>query len=107
MMNMNFAAVAVSVLAVWRLTHLIVAEDGPWNVFVHLRRASAALRLDRLTDCFYCASIWIAIPFALLIAGEWRTIAICIPALSGGAILLERLTTHDDAAAVWMEEEKS
>ena len=105
MLNMNFTAVAVSVLAVWRLTHLIVAEDGPWNVFLQLRRASAALRLNRATDCFYCASVWIAIPFALLIAGEWRTIAICIPALSGGAIMLERLTTHDDAAAVWMEEE--
>lgn len=104
---MNFAAFAISALAVWRLTHLIVAEDGPWNVFVHLRRASAALRLNRLTDCFYCASVWIAIPFALLIAVGWRMIAICIPALSGGAILLERLTTRDDAAAVWMEEEKS
>jgi hypothetical protein len=107
MLDMNVTAVAVSMLAVWRVTHLIVAEDGPWNALVHLRSAFAAIGLKRLMDCFYCASVWIAIPFALLIAREWRTIAICIPALSGGAIVLERLTAHDDAAAIWMEEEKS
>ena len=105
MTGLNFVAVVLSVLAVWRVTHLLVAEDGPWNVFVHLRRASAALRLARLTDCFYCASVWIAIPFSLLISREWSLIAICIPALSGGAIVLERLTAPGEAAA-WIEEEE-
>ena len=106
MTDLNFVPVLLATLAVWRVTHLLVAEDGPWNVFVHLRRASARLRAGRLTDCFYCASVWIAIPFALLIAREWRMIAICIPALSGGAIVLERLSAHDDAA-VWIEEEET
>ena len=103
MISLNFVAVLLSVLAVWRVTHLLVAEDGPWNVFIHLRRAAAVLRLERLTDCFYCASVWIAIPFALLISRDWSLIAICIPALSGGAIVLERLTAQGDPA-VWIEE---
>jgi len=106
MIELDFDAVVLAVLAVWRVTHLLVAEDGPWNAFTHLRRVAAVVRLQRLADCFYCASIWIAIPFALLIAREWPGIAMCIPALSGGAIVLERLTAHNDAAA-WIEEEKS
>jgi hypothetical protein len=101
----DFTAVMVATLAVWRVTHLLVVEDGPWNVFAHLRRIAATLRLDRLASCFYCASVWIAIPFALLLARDWRTIAIAIPALSGGAVLLERITTRDEPAQ-WFEEEK-
>jgi len=105
MIDRDFAGVVLAVLAVWRVTHLLVAEDGPWKVFAHLRSGAAKLGLDRLVGCFYCASVWIAVPFALLIAREWRMLAICIPALSGGAIAIERFTTRDDAA-VWTEEEE-
>ncbi len=105
MIELSFVAVLLAVLAVWRVTHLLVAEDGPWNLFAHLRRAAAAVGLRRLADCFYCASVWIAIPFALLLAREWRVVVLCILALSGGAIVLERVTVRNDAA-VWMEEEE-
>lgn len=106
MIDLDLTAVLLATLAAWRVTHLIVAEEGPWNVFVHLRRAAAAVRLEKLAGCFYCASIWIAVPFAMLIAKDWRTMAICIPALSGGAIVLERLTKRGDEPAVWIEEEE-
>jgi alkylhydroperoxidase family enzyme len=105
MIELNSAAAVPAVLAVWRVTHLLVAEDGPWNAFAHLRRAAAAVRLQRLADCFYCASVWIAVPFALLIARDWRDLAMWIPALSGGAIVLERLTAHNEPA-VWTEEKE-
>jgi hypothetical protein len=105
MIDLDFAVVVLALLAVWRVTHLLVAEEGPWRIFVHVRRAATSAGLERLAGCFYCASVWIAIPFALLIAHGWRLIAICIPALSGGAIVLERLTARDDAAA-WIEEEE-
>jgi len=105
MFDLDFVTVLLAVLAVWRITHLVVAEEGPWKLFAHLRRAAATIRLERLAGCFYCASVWIAIPFALLIARQWQTIVICIPALSGGAIALERLTAREDAA-LWIEEEK-
>ena len=106
MFDITLAAVVLAILAVWRVTHLIVAEDGPWDLFAGLRRVAAAIRLGRLVNCFYCASVWIAIPFTLLIAIDWRSIVILIPALSGGAILLERLTARDEPA-VWTEEETS
>ena len=56
----------ISALAVWRATHLLHAEDGPWDVFLRLRRLSGEGMIGRLFDCFYCLSLWVAAPFALL-----------------------------------------
>jgi hypothetical protein len=41
-------------LAVWRITHLVQAEDGPWDVLVKFRRALGAGMAAALLDCFYC-----------------------------------------------------
>ena len=107
MFDIRPVAVVLAVLAVWRVTHLIVEEDGPWDLLVGVRKLGTAIGLGRLLTCFYCASVWIAIPFTLLIANDWRSIVICIPALSGGAILLERFTDHrGEAPAIWTEEEE-
>lgn len=81
---------AVGVLATWRLTHLIVAEDGPWEVVARLRRGAGGGFLGQLMDCFYCSSIWVALPFAFWWGDAWMTRIVAWPALSGGAILLER-----------------
>ena len=105
MSAINFTVVLLAVLAVWRVTHLLVAEDGPWDALAHLRRGAAKLGLGRLVSCFYCASVWVAIPFALLLTREWRGLVLCIPALSGGAMVIERLTARDEPA-VWFEEKE-
>lgn len=80
-------------LAIWRLTHLLVAEDGPWDLFVRLRRAAGTGVLGELLDCFYCLSLWIAAPLAYLIGGSWPERALLWPALSALACALERLTS--------------
>jgi hypothetical protein len=92
-----------AVLAVWRVTHLIVVEDGPWDVVRRLRGVGERIGLERLVNCFLCCSVWVAIPFALLLTREWKGVAIVLPALSGGAILLERVTREREAAAAWIE----
>jgi Protein of unknown function (DUF1360) len=98
---------AAAVLAVWRVTHSLVEEDGPWDVLRRTRSLAERARLGRLVNCFLCCSVWVAIPFAWLVAPMWRDLAIAIPALSGGAILLERATAHrSDAAAAWIETTK-
>jgi hypothetical protein len=84
-----------ALLAVWRVTHLVVVEDGPWDLLVKLRRIASAIALERLVACFYCASVWVALGFALLITREWHALVVYVPALSGGAILLERATNRD------------
>lgn len=100
---MSATGFALALLAVWRVTHLLVHEDGPWDVLVRIRRGAGALHLDRLVRCFLCASVWIAVPFALLITLRWRELIVLVPALSGGAILLERIPQHEQKA-IWFEE---
>jgi hypothetical protein len=77
-------------LGVWRVTHLFNAEDGPGEVLVRLRRLAGSGFWGKLLDCFYCLSLWIAVPFALVLASGWRERLLLWPALSGAAILLER-----------------
>lgn len=43
-------------------------------------------------DCFYCLSLWVALPFAAWLVGAWSARVVVWLALSGGAILLERMT---------------
>lgn len=82
---------AIGILAVWRVTHLLFAEDGPWDVVIRLRRRAGPGGWGRLLDCFHCLSLWVAAPFAVLLGGWWAERLLLWPALSGGAILIERL----------------
>ena len=99
---MSSTAFFAAILAVWRVTHLIVVEDGPWDVMRRARGIAERIGLERMINCFFCCSVWVAIPFAFLIGRGWG-LAIAIPALSGGAIVLERLTAEGNAAAAWIE----
>ena len=87
---MKFYWLALAILSVWRLTHLLNAEDGPWDLVVHLRRAAGSGFWAALLDCFYCLSVWMAAPIAYLIGSSWAERLLLWPALSAGAILLER-----------------
>ncbi|HEX4453356.1 MAG TPA: DUF1360 domain-containing protein [Kofleriaceae bacterium] len=83
---------AVGILVTWRVTHLLHAEDGPWNALVRLRRLVRAVG-GKLFDCFYCLSLWVAAPFALALGESWEERGLLIPALSAAAILVERVTS--------------
>ncbi|HEX6898973.1 MAG TPA: DUF1360 domain-containing protein [Thermoanaerobaculia bacterium] len=82
----------LSVLATWRVSHLIASEDGPFDVIVRLRQRAGDGVLGKLMDCPYCLSLWIAAPLALLLADG--AVAWCVAwlAISGGALLLEKLS---------------
>jgi Protein of unknown function (DUF1360) len=82
----------VAVLATWRVSHLVVEEDGPWDLVARLRARAGQGPIGRLMDCFYCTSLWIAAPLALVVAREPVAWAVCWLAVSGGASLLERAT---------------
>jgi len=88
----------LGVLGVWRLTHLLVAEDGPWEVVIRLRRRAGTGFWGNLLDCFYCLSLWIAAPFALLLGSGWKERLLLWPALSAGAILIERMTSREETS---------
>lgn len=84
-------------LVVWRVTHLLNAEDGPWDAVVRLRRAVGNGFLGALMDCFYCLSLWVSAPVALAVGQSWLERALLWPALSAAAILLERVTQRQES----------
>jgi hypothetical protein len=79
----------IGTLAVWRLTHLLQAEDGPWDIVVWLRMRAGEGIWGRLLDCFYCLSLWIALPVAGLCGDGWTERLVLWPAFSAGAVLIE------------------
>ena len=103
---MHFFELTLGILAVWRVTHLLNAEDGPWDVLVRLCRGVGAGFWGSLLDCFYCLSLWTAAPFALFFAEGWREQLLWWLALSAGAILLQRVTQREpgELRAVYHEE---
>jgi hypothetical protein len=85
----------LAVLATWRLTHFLVAEDGPFDAVVRIRARLGDSVFGRAMDCFYCSSLWIAAPLALATActpGQWSLTWL---GLSGGACLLNRATERN------------
>jgi hypothetical protein len=83
---------AIGALATWRLTHLLVKEDGPGRVIVRLRARAGDGWAGELLDCFYCMSVWVAAPVAIAIAPRPRELPLTWLALSGAACLLEQAT---------------
>lgn len=105
--NMKFYGLILGILAVWRVAHLFNAEDGPWEIIVRLRQRAGSGFWGDLLDCFYCLSLWISLPLAWLI-GEARGERLLLwPALSAGAIVIDRLTPErpEPGAAHWYEHE--
>lgn len=106
---MNGLQFIIATLAVWRLTHLLVAEDGPFKVIAWLRRKAASGFWGTLLDCFYCLSFWIAIPFAVFMGGSHGERILLWPALSAAAILLNRVVDRvaPDVTAYFEQPDKT
>jgi hypothetical protein len=81
----------IAALATWRLTHLLAFEDGPWDCLARLRARLGAGFWGRLTDCFYCLSLWIALPITFAMQPGWGHGLLVWLGLSGAACLLDRL----------------
>jgi hypothetical protein len=93
--------------ATWRVSHMLVNEDGPGDIFVRFR-VFAGVRYDEfsrpygngflpsLFTCVYCMSVWVALVLGLLYVllpipyGYWlvgglavSTVAILISGIEG------------------------
>lgn len=92
-------------LAVWRVSSLLTYERGPGRVFEHVRARVGIKHSDaghpnvwpstfwgELLTCVWCASVWVALGFALLYAFSGSTaLGLALPfALSGAAIGLSK-----------------
>ncbi|MBZ5653767.1 MAG: DUF1360 domain-containing protein [Acidobacteriia bacterium] len=92
----------LAALAVWRITHLVAKEEGPWRVFERWRRVAPG----QLFSCFYCLSVWVAAPFVWFTGGSLLEKFVTWWALSGAAVLLERVTEKPFELEVKEEEEE-
>jgi hypothetical protein len=79
-------------LAVWRVAHLLSQEDGPFDLVFKLRTMAGQSFFGRLLDCFFCLSMWLAVPIAYLVSRDWFTGIVSWLALSGSASLLFKAT---------------
>ena len=87
----------LSILAVWRITHLFGKEDGPFDIIFLIRKKAGAGFFGSLLDCFYCLSVWIALPFGIWLGTTWWLKILIWLALSGAACLLEQATTKNNS----------
>lgn len=81
----------LALLATWRLSHLLANEDGPGAIIFRIRAHLGNSFFGALMDCFGCVSLWVALPLALFVTREPLEFVVVWLALSGGAMLLERL----------------
>jgi Protein of unknown function (DUF1360) len=98
--DINLIDFILCTLAVWRLSFLFSQEDGPFDLVIKFRKLFKQGYFGRLLDCFYCLSLWFAIPFAYYLCTEWVNGVVTWLALSGGAGILfnfgEKITGRKD-----------
>lgn len=68
-------------LATWRVSHLLVHEEGPWGFLEEIRHVMGIERYDDGTlmsyptwsplHCVWCTSIWVAGALMLLPKSTW------------------------------------
>lgn len=80
----------IAALATWRVTHLLAREDGPFDAIVKFRAWLG--NAGRVLDCFYCLSLWVAAPLALVVSTSLGVWCVVWLALSGAACLMNRIT---------------
>jgi len=88
----------IIILAVWRVTHLVQAEDGPFDLIFKIRKFAGNGFFGQLMDCFYCFSLWVALPAGLFFGLGWLQKILLWLAFSGAAILLEKISNKSDSS---------
>ena len=79
----------------WRITHLLSKEDGPFDIVFFLRKKAGAGFFGNLLDCFYCVSVWVALPFGFYTGNNWKERFLYWLAFSAAACLMEQATGVD------------
>lgn len=79
---------AVASLAVYRISRMITDEEGPFAIFSKLRGlAKPDTWIGRGLECIMCVSVWVALPIALWLGGDWL---LTWPALSAVTIIIRK-----------------
>lgn len=102
---MNFYWLVLGILAVWRISYLLASETGPWDLIEMVRNGLGNGFLRELMSCLYCVSVWVAVPFAYILGDTLKQRLVLWPALSAGAIIVDRCIHRERAeAAAYIED---
>lgn len=98
MSTIDAPTLAIYILAVWRVSSLLVEELGPWQIFDRIRKLSIRLRLDGAFSCVWCMSVWVAalMVVAHVLAPLAAFYGASILALSAGAIVIQEIVNHGE-----------
>ena len=107
-MDVDPVDLVILMLATWRMTSLVVKEDGPWNLLARLRHLigvrfdeqSAPYGLNVLAEgltCVWCTSVWVGVALSLaFLTFPALTRLVGLPlALSAAALILQRVVTNE------------
>lgn len=85
-----FYGLLINALATWRVSHMLVHEDGPYEVFKNLRKGMGfEYDIDgdiiiqptgSIFSCIYCMSVWVAPIF--MVAPAWISKLFAVSALA-------------------------
>lgn len=90
------------ILATWRISSLLVYEDGPFEIFERLRHRAGVVYnehsqregtndLAKGLTCLWCVSVWVSAFWVVLLALSGWCLWLALPfAISGGAVLVEQ-----------------
>ncbi len=90
---MTFLYYILSVFAIWRIAYMITKEDGPFNIFTKLQNFLYKTNIQffiKLTECFYCLSIWISAIFSIFLAKNILEFILYTLSLSTLSIIVEK-----------------
>jgi len=88
-MTIDFIILVVLALATWRVSSLLVNEDGPWDMLVNFR--DWTLDHTTLFTCLWCSSVWVALAlFGVMYIFPWVFFFYIPLALSALAIIIDR-----------------
>lgn len=95
----NYLDLIILGLATWRISSIVVNEDGPFDIFFKMRAKMGITALDPVPEtfwaglfgCVYCLSVWVgAILILSAIMDKMVTVYLMLPfALSAIAVILE------------------
>lgn len=104
---MNIFEIAVLGLATWRISHMMLHENGPWRILRRLRVLLGVRYYDEedndvasakyeITTCLWCLSVWVGIVLtAMWMYATTAAMVVTMPfALSGVAVLIEVYRAH-------------
>lgn len=108
---MNLVRLALAMLAAYRVTQLVVYDEGPWSLFLRLRmrmgvydrRANGEAKTlkGRLFACPYCMGMYVSCLMAIpvLLPGWLSDLVLIASGVAGAQAVLETLLRRASSAS--------